>query len=253
MNEPMNDKPKIKPDIKPWERQTGEDAKWFARFDTYYRPVGPERSIERAYRAWVAAEENRRQIEANRAGNPYEPKRRAAKATSSWYRNSQEYNWGLRAEAWDEQQRQERLAKEEKDRIAMLERHTNIATNLQGAAAKALSFMLKNENEALLAELTPAEIRQWFALAIRIEREARGLPGEVTEQQLAGAAGGPVLFANIDLTNMDEDDLDAEIERLQRLTERKPTAAGQAAAAAGIETAAPAANGRAKGDSSNGK
>lgn len=35
-----------------WERQDSEPARWFHRFDAYYRPLGPERSLLAAYRFW---------------------------------------------------------------------------------------------------------------------------------------------------------------------------------------------------------
>jgi hypothetical protein len=80
---------------KPWERQPGEKAMWYSRFDTYYRPLGP------AYNAW--------RKKAEKGGT----KRSVAK---SWELNARKWNWQERAEAWDEAERQRRHAEEEEER-----------------------------------------------------------------------------------------------------------------------------------------
>lgn len=78
------------PKRQPWGRQRDEDgklepARWFARFEIY-RHLGPERTIEEAWRRWRDRES--RGIKGKR------PSRH-------WSAMSQEWRWKERAEAWD--------------------------------------------------------------------------------------------------------------------------------------------------------
>jgi hypothetical protein len=64
---------------------------WWSRFDLYYRPLGPERSVLGAYKAWRAAEGRQRQTEPRRA-------------PESWYKAAEKWDWDVRAQAWDKAQ-----------------------------------------------------------------------------------------------------------------------------------------------------
>lgn len=74
----------------PWDRMRDvngklEPARWFARFEIF-RHLGPERTIEEAWRRW-------REREAN-DGKGKRPSRH-------WYAASEKWHWKARAEAWD--------------------------------------------------------------------------------------------------------------------------------------------------------
>lgn len=67
----------------PWSQREGEPDGAYARFLVYCH-LGPSRSIDAAYRAVVGAAKG--------------SKRRAP---GQWFRDSQQWDWPRRAEAWD--------------------------------------------------------------------------------------------------------------------------------------------------------
>lgn len=153
-----------------WERLPGESRFWFHRFDMFYRPRGPDRSIHGSHRAWLASKGDER---------PNRP------ASSAWRRNAKRWEWRKRAEAWDEKNRQERIALEEQQRADMLRRHSRLGQALQGIGAARLTAYRSN------AELVPAaQARMFIETGIRIERQSRGLPdhllavSQMSEDQL---------------------------------------------------------------------
>ena len=155
--------------MKPWERQrdaTGElePQLWFSRFDRFYRPLGPERSMLAAYNAWRVAESNHEE----KGGIP-----RSNSVSQGWDRNAKKWHWRERAEAWDEEERQKLLAAEEEARAEMIKRHLNIAKGLQGIGAKKLKELGDAES---LSSVTPDQARLYLKDGIAIERTARGLP-----------------------------------------------------------------------------
>ena len=144
---------------KPWNRQPGEPAMWFHRFDTYYRPLGPERTLQAAYDTWRRQERTETNSGARQG------------ATKAWRSRSTEWHWQERAEAWDAEERRKRIAVEETERAEMLRRHVQIARGLQSIGLKRLRQL-----DATPEELSPAEARQYLKESIEIERKARGLP-----------------------------------------------------------------------------
>jgi hypothetical protein len=85
---------------KPWDRQPGEKAMWYNRFDAYYRPLGPERSLLAAYNAWRK-----------------EAQKSATKSVAkSWQLNARKWSWRERAEAWDAAERERLHAEEAEER-----------------------------------------------------------------------------------------------------------------------------------------
>jgi hypothetical protein len=92
----MTEKPRL------WERQrdaagTLEPARWFHRFDAYFRPLGPERTIEQAWQLWKQSE-----AKSSKAKRP----------NSYWYKAAKEWRWWERAEAWDAHEAEKRHAEE---------------------------------------------------------------------------------------------------------------------------------------------
>lgn len=123
-----------------WERQDLEPARWFHRFDAYYRPLGPERSLLAAYRFWHQAEKGR--------------KSQAVSAPTSWREAADHWQWGDRAEAWDIQQRLERL--KEDDEVRRKNRERRIAL-LNAVMARASDALVKlKADEAKWSDVTAA-------------------------------------------------------------------------------------------------
>ena len=40
----------------PWDQQPGEPVRWYNRFDAFYRPQGPDRTLEEAWRGWARSQ-----------------------------------------------------------------------------------------------------------------------------------------------------------------------------------------------------
>lgn len=68
---------------RPWDRQPGEDARWYARF-TAYRLLGRGRTLEAVWR---------QEAKDHQKTGKYPPKH--------WYAVAAEWNWKERAAAWD--------------------------------------------------------------------------------------------------------------------------------------------------------
>ncbi len=70
----------------PWQRQPGEPARWFGRFEVYRRR-GCGRSLDWAWRTWIS--------EAKRKTN------KNGRAPDSWHHAAKRWAWPERALAWD--------------------------------------------------------------------------------------------------------------------------------------------------------
>ena len=84
---------------RPWQRQRDPDgnlepAMWFSRFDKYFRPQGPERSMLAAYNLWRKTEKGR--------------DRPTDSTSEAWRRNDKRWRWRERAEAWDAHEAEKR-------------------------------------------------------------------------------------------------------------------------------------------------
>lgn len=217
--------------IKPWNQQANEPDLWFDRFYSYYRPLGAaNRSMEQAYRNFVAAELQRLADAAQRDGLDAPLTRRFAKRPpSNWYEKAQEYHWVARAQAWDIEQRRRQLEADEQARVNMLENHQKIANMMLTGVALRLSQMLGNPKQPTAPDLSANELKEWFALAAKIERESRGLPGEVQGQLINGELQQDIILqgiiGGINLNALDDDAIQQRITELEReLGKQPPTA-----------------------------
>lgn len=141
----------------PWERLPGESDKAFAAFIAYRDTPAHERSIEKC---------------AKKVGKS------GAKVWQKW---SVRWRWVARCVAWqDEQDRAARAA-----RLAEIEemnrRHVALARSMQEKAAKRLEFLDAGS-------LTPDELRQFIAVATRLERTVLGQPDQIIEQRVSRPA-----------------------------------------------------------------
>lgn len=123
-----------------WERQAHEPGLWFSRFDTFFRPLGPERNLLRAYKAWFRAEKGRES--------------QAVSAPTSWREAAERWEWRDRAQAWDVGQRLERMKAEDEERRRNRERRLML---LNGLLARVSEAVLRLEaKDAKWADVTAA-------------------------------------------------------------------------------------------------
>lgn len=153
-----------------WNRQRNEDGElepmlWFSRFEQFYRPLGPERSIHRAYNEW-------RRIE--KASKP------STATPLAWSGAAKRWSWKERAEAWDKAQMLRRWEAEQQAIDTMTKRHLQIAMGLQSAGGRSLRKLTESLQEGG-ERLSSGEIRHYLREGIELERITRGLPTELVD------------------------------------------------------------------------
>lgn len=107
-----------------WEREAHESPLWFYRFDAYYRPLGPERNLLKAYKGWYQAEKGRES--------------KSVSAPTSWREAAERWRWLERADAFDVQQRLARLKDEDEARRKSREQRLAILNGVLLRASTAL-------------------------------------------------------------------------------------------------------------------
>jgi hypothetical protein len=187
----MND-PQTVPELpEPWERQSGEPSRWYARFDIF-RLAGPSRSLLAA----VNAEREQRGAQKSKS------------IPQAWAKSAKEWRWRERAEAWDERQRQQARAAHEKEIEEMNRRHLQEAKALQSKAIQRLKALEH-------AQLSPADLLRFFTEGTKLERTALGEPQTIEENRLTGPGGGAVIFTVEDAVNADRQLEEWSNDRLQ--------------------------------------
>lgn len=172
-----------------WDRQAGEPARWFHRFDAYYRPLGPERSLLAAYKRWRRADRDR--------SSP------AVSAPTSWREAAERWGWAERAEAWDVGQRLERLKEEDIARRKNRERRIAL---LNATMARASDALLKlDANDARWGDVIAA-----IRLAVQELRHEYG--DDVTTVKVEAAELVPEWATSV--MRMEPEMLDKVIENL---------------------------------------
>lgn len=117
-----------------WQRQPGEPGKWYSRFEVY-RLLGPNRTIEEAYRLVAHAEGLR-----------------GAHPGASWTEIRKRWSWRQRAEAWDESERQTLRQAEATRRFDARQTRLQRIASVQALSFGLLEQALRDYN---LAQLTP--------------------------------------------------------------------------------------------------
>ena len=163
--------PDTAPQPEPWERQTGEPNRWFARFESY-RLAGSSRSVAGTWTAERAAKGSRRQT----------------KIPGSWSRAAIRWRWRQRAEAWDEHERQKAREAHAKGVDEMNQRHIQEAQALQNKAIQRLKVLE-------LDDLSATDVIRYLVESTKLERTARGEPESIEERRLTGKGGGPLSFS----------------------------------------------------------
>lgn len=190
----------------PWNQQIAEPIVWFERFDKHYRPLGAERSLLAAYRAWKQAENSQKARES--VQKRAKARQNAPRSVpSSWREAAVRWRWEARAAAWDAGQAAERrqaelqaIQKSREQRISLL----NLTFN------KALEAMTKVQTtNRPLGEVTNAirvvvqELRHEYRLveATAEKGQGRGTEGipswgdmeELPDEELALVLGNLLL------------------------------------------------------------
>lgn len=152
----------------PWERQRNAGGKpepmlWYDRFDKFYRPLGPERSLLAAYNLWKQERARARKIEFKPSQAP----------SRSWFDNARRWRWQERAEVWDEEQRQKRLKKETAEIEEARQQRIGAFRTLLARGYDRLKGGIESEHVALRAVVEGAK-------GLRLEY---GEPSEVIEER----------------------------------------------------------------------
>lgn len=110
----------LDPSTPVWQRQTGENARWFGRFEAY-RLMGPSRSLRGCYQqVWV----KERGAKGRKGAHP------PATVPTSWRDASERFRWEERSSAWDSHQQhqaeKELMDRERRDRVEWLRRRNEL-------------------------------------------------------------------------------------------------------------------------------
>lgn len=155
----------------PWERQPGEPGMWFNRFDKYYRPLGPDRNLLRAFNFYERMKKGMTEEE-------YYPDHKRSGYGATWRNRAKEWAWVERAEAWDEHIRQERLKAEERLRVEAREERLRVIADMKEAlvesAGRARDKMLSGNDP------TFDQLLRWATFVFEQERNELG---DVTPQK----------------------------------------------------------------------
>lgn len=157
--------------LTPWERRPEEPNKWYDRFERF-KLIGPARSLFAAY----AADRARRGRETPaRTGVPL-----------SWRYAADHWEWKVRAEAWDEAQRQEQSTEWRRRRDELREQEWKMSQDLLDKARQMLVFPLakttrsqQDEGMTVITEVHPtrwglADVGRLSEVASKLARLALG-------------------------------------------------------------------------------
>jgi len=171
---------------KPWDKRPEEPSLWWHRFNKFYRPQGPGRTLTQAYRS---AYEEKNGRTPTRAGY-----------SADWKEKATIWDWQGRAEAWDEELFREQTAYEKAEALEM--------TGRQIRDSKAVQTLAMNEilKRGFAKESTVAVFRA-LAKAQELERTARQIPdslaeiGEMDDDELKRALAKELVTAGISETD----------------------------------------------------
>ncbi len=161
-----------------WERQPGEPADWFNHF-TMFLLGGPGRSLLGTYN-----------IHRTKVG-----KGRTRQIPNSWVQKSREWGWRERADAWDERNRLDLVAKEQAARDQMIQQHIAAARLMFGQSLKWFAqqpvidpatkqVKLDDQGNPVLAPWQPtnfSDAMRAIQAGVELERKSRGMPSWVLE------------------------------------------------------------------------
>jgi hypothetical protein len=90
---------------KPWDRYPEEPYVWFSRFHDHYMMIGPERTLDEAYRRYQAAEAAKARDQQVQSGHNVGRRPPPKRAPGSWRARAESWSWASRAKSWDDDER----------------------------------------------------------------------------------------------------------------------------------------------------
>lgn len=193
--------------IKPWERMDGEINRWFQRFEIY-RSLGYTRSI---FSAYETERKNLQKPVRFRQGQRHPP--------VEWTMNASKWKWIVRAQAYDEYERQVLIERRHRQLIEAQDRHLNAGRLLQQHALKRLhpnTFVPE-------AELDVPNALKFVTEGVKLELTAVGAASEIRRTELSGRV--QTVEANASLKDLLSHATDDELAILESLAERAQSAA----------------------------
>ena len=167
---------------KPWDRREQEPSLWFDRFNRFYRPQGPGRTLTQAYRS---AYEEKHGRKPTRAGY-----------SADWKNKAELWDWKERAAEWDSELHKEQIGYEKSEALDM--------TRRQIQDAKAIQTLAMNEIlERGFSKESTVAVARILAQAQQLEQSARAIPdslakiGEMNDDELARAIAKELIRADI--------------------------------------------------------
>lgn len=157
----------------PWERQPGEPNFWYDIFFRYYTLLGPSRNITAAYRAYAKAEEG-----FDATGMETNP---------MWRFKAHEWNWKIRAEAFDEFQRIKDAELWEQRKRELREKEWGVANELlsqaEGSLASRSSYETVKGPQGRVQNtpLKPRDITGFASTGSKLGRLASGMATDQTQ------------------------------------------------------------------------
>lgn len=185
---------------KPWEQQPEEPGNKFLAF-CIYRDMGPARTLREAGRRWMPLTfSSSKHVQNGKDGRG----QNQGSLVATWAR---QFNWAIRARAWDmEMDRQRREAQ------------VRAVQEMNAAQARLAQIALEKLREAVEsinpARITARDMPAWIVAMTKVQRIAMGEAAEMVEQRTVGPEGGPLQFEH--LVNASDDDLDARLRELVR-------------------------------------
>lgn len=134
-----------------WEKLPDEPSLWYARFENY-RLLGPERTIEAAWRQEARAGQSK-----------------AKRVPADWYDRSATWRWKERAEAWDALEREKVRQRTQKELDESRERQVVVARMVQQKVIERIS-------RASVKRLRLTELWRLFDEATALEQQALAEP-----------------------------------------------------------------------------
>lgn len=162
---------------RPWDRQDGEPAKWYARF-LLYLELGPGRALAEVYTDV--------QEKAGKRGSGSGPRGRL-RPNGSWKKIARQYRWCERAMAWDIEQRDLLALSDRNRRLAQREHRIAITEENLELAGIVLHNMRLPEANAHEARKWLPEIRgllRDMLTAQRLEYEKPGYEKDAKEERV---------------------------------------------------------------------
>ena len=179
-----------------WDRMEDESSKAYEAFCAY-RDLGPQRSVAKAVKNYVETTETKRRTK------------------QRWWLNwSKKHSWVARVTAYDDYIELEQRKVQEQEKREMVRRHAQLSLMMQQKGIQRLQSLDVNE-------VAPGSLARLLEVAVKIEREARGEPGEIQRQE---HAGGVLVEHEVDLDKLSNDEVATLVGLLKKAKDDGQTA-----------------------------